>query len=131
MPFSHITNSNKRSVLTLALEEYRHENAIQAASREHKDAGELMIHLYQNGHRTVAHLKAAAVATIRRKHQPAGGRLCSSLRRIGEARPRAGLSHLPDADRRRSAVVCVTKAGGVGGNCRNSFLREELEWLYT
>jgi|SoiMethySBSTD1v2_1073268.scaffolds.fasta_scaffold2983825_2 hypothetical protein len=69
MPFSHIVNVNKRSVLTLALEEYCWENAVRPASLEYRDARQVMLNLYQNGHRTVPHLKAAAVAAIRRQRQ--------------------------------------------------------------
>ena len=65
MPFTHVTSSYKRSILTDAFEEYCRENAIQLQSPEYEDARELMLILFQNGHRTVPHLKKAAVAAIR------------------------------------------------------------------
>ena len=51
----------------MALAEYCRENGIDPASREYEDARELLIILYQNGHRNVADLVAAVRAAINRE----------------------------------------------------------------
>ena len=53
MPFRDVPEPDKRSILTMALAEYCRENGIEPASRQYDDARELMIILYQNGHRNV------------------------------------------------------------------------------
>ena len=65
--FGDIPEPDKRSILTMALAEYCRENGIEPASRQYDDARELMIILYQNGHRNVADLVAAVRAAIHRE----------------------------------------------------------------
>ena len=51
----------------MALAVYCRENGIDPSSGEYDDARELMIILYQNGHRNVADLVAAVRAAINRE----------------------------------------------------------------
>jgi hypothetical protein len=68
MPFRHIADPGQRDILTAALNEYCRENKIDRANPEYEDARQLLVLLYQDhGHRTVADLKAALVAAIRRE----------------------------------------------------------------
>ena len=67
MPFRDVPEPDKRSILAMALAVYCRENGIDPASREYEDARELLIILYQNGHRNVADLVAAVRAAIRRE----------------------------------------------------------------
>ena len=67
MPFRDVPEPDKRSILTMALAAYCRENGIDPASREYDDARELMIILYQNGHRNDADLVAAVRAAIHRE----------------------------------------------------------------
>ena len=67
MPFRDVPESDKRSILTMALAVYCRENGIDPSSRPYDDARELMIILYQNGHRNVADLVAAVRAAIHRE----------------------------------------------------------------
>jgi hypothetical protein len=66
MPFSHVTNSYKRSILTDVFTGYCRQNGIEPTSPEYQDARELILILFQDGHRTVPHLKAALAAAMRR-----------------------------------------------------------------
>ena len=63
MPFDHITNPYKRIILTHVFEEYCQQNDIGPTSPEYQDARERILTLFQNGHRTVPHLKAALDVT--------------------------------------------------------------------
>ncbi len=65
MPFRHEVDTNKRSVLETALQEYCQENGVDPDSQERWDAGELMLILYQRGNTTVAALKAAMIEAIK------------------------------------------------------------------
>ena len=67
MPFREVPEPDKRSILTMALAAYCQQNGISPASREYDDARELMIILYQNGHRNVADLVAAVRAATQRE----------------------------------------------------------------
>lgn len=66
MPFSHVTNSYKRLILADVFAGYCRQNGMEPTSPEYQDARELILILFQSGHRTVPHLKAALVAAIRR-----------------------------------------------------------------
>jgi hypothetical protein len=66
VPFDHITNPYKRIILTHVFQEYCHQNDIQPNSSEYQDARERILVLFQKGHRTVPHLKAALGVTIDR-----------------------------------------------------------------
>ena len=67
VPFRDVPEPDKRSILTMALAEYCQENGIGPASPEYDGARELLIILYQNGHRNVADLVAAVRAAIQRE----------------------------------------------------------------
>jgi hypothetical protein len=66
VPFDHITNPYKRIILTHVFQEYCHQNDIPPNSSEYQDARERILTLFQKGHRTVPHLKAALGDTINR-----------------------------------------------------------------
>ena len=59
MPFAHITNPYKRIILTHVFQEYCQQNDIGPTSPEYQDARERILTLFENGHRTLPHLKAA------------------------------------------------------------------------
>ena len=59
MPFAHLTNPYKRIILTHVLQEYCEQNEIEPNSSEYQEARELVLTLFQNGHRTLPHLKTA------------------------------------------------------------------------
>jgi hypothetical protein len=68
MPFRDIADPEERVILTTALCEYCSENRIDPSSPECEDARSLMVLLFESrGHRTVADLKAALVAAVRRE----------------------------------------------------------------
>ena len=68
MPFRDIEDAEQRDILTTALHEYCEENRISPDSDEYDDARQLLILLYQrDGLHTVAELKAALIAAIRRE----------------------------------------------------------------
>ncbi|MDW6021032.1 hypothetical protein SAZ10_04565 [Mesorhizobium sp. BAC0120] len=68
MPFRDIADAEERVILTTALFEYCREHRIDPSSPEYEDARRLMVLLFENhGLYTVADLKAALVAAIRRE----------------------------------------------------------------
>ena len=68
MPFRDVADPEERAILTTALFEYCGENRIHPSSPEYDDARRLMVLLFENhGRRTVADLKAALVAAVRRE----------------------------------------------------------------
>jgi hypothetical protein len=68
VPFRHIADSEERSILTTAFQEYCREHKLDPGSPEYEDARRLMVLLYERGgHRTTKDLKAALTAAIRRE----------------------------------------------------------------
>ena len=67
MPFDHITNPYKRTILTKVFQEYCNQNDILPTSPEYQDARERILTLFENGHRTLPHLKAALRVTMNRR----------------------------------------------------------------
>jgi hypothetical protein len=69
MPFRGVADPEERGILTAALDEYCRQNGINPESREFDDARQLLVMLFEkHGHRSVADLKAALVAAVRREH---------------------------------------------------------------
>jgi hypothetical protein len=66
IPFSHLSNPYTRIILTDVFTQYCRENDIAPNSPDYQDARELVLTLFQNGPRTVPHLKAALVGASRR-----------------------------------------------------------------
>lgn len=68
MPFRDIQDADERGILTATLAEYCNENRIGPDTAEYDDARQLLIMLFErHGNRTVADLKAALVAAVRRE----------------------------------------------------------------
>lgn len=68
MPFGGVADPVERGILTAALDEYCRENNISPESGEYDDARRLLVMLFEkHGQRSVADLKAALVAAIRRE----------------------------------------------------------------